>query len=150
MLRVDPCCSFNMYGPNGRNIVQYYCEVWGQLDSVSLTTILIVYGPLKGYNTSTAKTLISPPIPKVGIYNQMTEMYCRTNARVQQRLRSACGCAQSNQCRCPPPESLFIAYRIRISVNYTGASKSYLTHPYPSHGKDKNREFSRVWYTLVV
>ena len=39
---------------------------------------------------------------------------------------------------------LFLAYRIRISANYTSASKSYLTQPYPSRGKNKNQEFSRV------
>ena len=45
---------------------------------------------------------------------------------------------------------VFLAYQIRISTNYTGASKSYLTDPYPSQGKDKNWEFSHVWYTLVA
>ena len=35
----------------------------------------------------------------------------------------------------------FLAYQIRISANYTGASKSYLTHPYPSRGKDKIENF---------
>ena len=39
---------------------------------------------------------------------------------------------------------VILAYRTKISLNYTGASKFYLTHPYPSRGKDKNREFSRV------
>ena len=34
----------------------------------------------------------------------------------------------------------FHAYWIRISAKYTGASKSYLTHPYPFSGKDKNQE----------
>ena len=29
-------------------------------------------------------------------------------------------------------EYYFLAYRINISANYTGASKSYLSHPYPS------------------
>ena len=43
-----------------------------------------------------------------------------------------------------------LAYRIGISANYSGASNSYLTHPYPSRGKDKNREFSRASYTQVV
>ena len=38
----------------------------------------------------------------------------------------------------------FLAYHIRISANYTGASKSYLTRSYASLGKDKNREFSCV------
>ena len=42
------------------------------------------------------------------------------------------------------------AHRIMISANYIVASASYLTHPYPPRGKDTNREFSRVWYTLVV
>ena len=41
-------------------------------------------------------------------------------------------------------DSYILAYRIRISASYIGASKSYLTHPYPSRGKDKTREFSRV------
>ena len=36
------------------------------------------------------------------------------------------------------PDTFFRAYRIRISENYTGASKTDLTHPYPSLGKDKN------------
>ena len=39
---------------------------------------------------------------------------------------------------------IILAYRIRISASYTGASKSYLTYPYPSRGKDKNREFHVV------
>ena len=30
---------------------------------------------------------------------------------------------------------VFLAYRIKNSANYTGASKSYLTHPHPSRGK---------------
>ena len=38
-------------------------------------------------------------------------------------------------------DSYMLAYRIRISANYTGASKSYLIHLYPSRGKDKNRAF---------
>ena len=43
----------------------------------------------------------------------------------------------------PMIDSYILAYRIRISANSTGASKSYLTHPYPFRGKDKNQEFSR-------
>ena len=38
--------------------------------------------------------------------------------------------------------------QIRISANYTSASKSYLTHL--SCGKDKNREFSRLIYTSCI
>ena len=41
-----------------------------------------------------------------------------------------------------------LAYRIKVSANYTGAGKSYLTHAYPSLGKDKNRVFSRVFIHL--
>ena len=41
----------------------------------------------------------------------------------------------------------FLAYRIRISASYTSASKSYLTHPYLSSGKDKNLAFSCLIYT---
>ena len=40
--------------------------------------------------------------------------------------------------------TFILAYWIRISANYIIAGKSYLTHPYPSCGKDKNRECSRV------
>ena len=42
-----------------------------------------------------------------------------------------------------------LTYRIRISASYTGASTSYLTHPYPSRGKEKSRTFTCLIYTVT-